>query len=66
MDIPRPNAVRDRRRRRILYSVVALAAVALVTVGLSRLKPAAPGVEKATTYTDTVKRGDFQRQVRGN
>lgn len=66
MDIPRPNAARDRRRRRILHSMVALAAVALVTVGLSRLKPAAPGVEKATTYTDTVKRGDFQRQVRGN
>ncbi|MEW6305740.1 MAG: HlyD family efflux transporter periplasmic adaptor subunit [Verrucomicrobiota bacterium] len=36
-----------------------------VTVGLSRLEPAAPTVEKAATWTDTVKRGEMLRQVRG-
>ena len=37
----------------------------LVTVGLSRLKPAAPSVERATVLIDTVKRGPMLRQVRG-
>lgn len=40
-------------------------AVPLVTWGLSRLKPAAPGVERATVWLDTVKRGPMLRQVRG-
>jgi len=39
--------------------------VALVTMGLSRLKPAAPGVERSTVWIDTVKRGPMLRQVRG-
>lgn len=42
-----------------------LAAVALVTLGLSRLKPAAPVVERATVWIDTVQRGPMVRQVRG-
>lgn len=65
MDIPRPSAARDRRRRRIIYAVVGIGSVALVTMGLSRLKPAAPGVERATIWIDTVKRGPMLRQVRG-
>src|SRR5471030_3456227 len=40
-------------------------AVALVTVGLSRLKPAAPTVERAVVWPDSVKRGPMVRQVRG-
>jgi len=39
--------------------------VALVTMGLSRLKPAAPGVDRSTVWIDTVKRGPMLRQVRG-
>lgn len=39
--------------------------VALVSMGLSRLKPAAPGVDRATVWVDTVKRGPMLRQVRG-
>jgi HlyD family secretion protein len=65
MDIPRPSAARERRRRRIIYAVVGVALVALVTMGLSRLKPAAPSVERATVWIDTVKRGPMLRQVRG-
>lgn len=40
-------------------------AIVLITIGLSRLKPAAPTVERATVYIDTVKRGPMLRQVRG-
>ncbi len=34
-------------------------------MGLSRLKPAAPTVERSTVWIDTVKRGSVLRQVRG-
>jgi HlyD family secretion protein len=40
-------------------------AIGVITIGLSRLKPAAPTVERATVWPDTVKRGDMTRQVRG-
>ncbi|HEY2152875.1 MAG TPA: HlyD family efflux transporter periplasmic adaptor subunit [Vicinamibacterales bacterium] len=65
MDIARPSNVRKKRIRQIMYGAVGLAAVALVTVGLSRLKPAAPTVERAVVFPDTVKRGPMVRQVRG-
>ncbi|HEY7215282.1 MAG TPA: HlyD family efflux transporter periplasmic adaptor subunit [Thermoanaerobaculia bacterium] len=39
--------------------------ISLVTIGLTRLEPAAPTVEKETVLTDTVKRGLMLRQVRG-
>jgi len=39
--------------------------IVLVTIGLSRLEPAAPSVEKGTVWVDTVKRGPMLRQVRG-
>jgi len=48
--------------------VIAAAAVlvlAAVSIGVSRLKPAAPTVERGTVWTDTVKRGPMLRQVRG-
>jgi HlyD family secretion protein len=44
----------------------AAAVVALVTLGLSRLQPAAPLVEKSYVWMDSVKRGEMLRQVRGN
>jgi HlyD family secretion protein len=65
MDIPRESAARQRRLRRIIYLAVGLVAVASVTLGLSRLKPAAPSVEMATLWPDTVKRGPMLLQVRG-
>ncbi len=65
MDIARPNFARQRRRRRIVYAVAGIAVVALATMGLSRLKPAAPSVEKSTIWVDTVRRGSVLRQVRG-
>jgi HlyD family secretion protein len=66
MDIQRPAAdrVRIKRRRATLWAA-AVVGVLLVTLGLSRLKPAAPSVERSTVWTDTVKRGLMVRQVRG-
>jgi multidrug resistance efflux pump len=62
VDVPRPK--KSKRAKWVL--IAAGAAVLLVaTVALARLEPAAPGVERATVWTDTVRRGDMLRQVRG-
>ena len=65
MDIKREGVAAAKRRRRIVYGAIALAVVALVTLGLYRLEPAAPSVDAATVWRDTVKRGEMLRQVRG-
>ena len=65
MDIARPDRAREKQIRRMIYGGIGVAAILLVTLGLSRLKPAAPGVERATVWIDTVKRGPMLRQVRG-
>jgi HlyD family secretion protein len=65
MDIPRPSSAQARRRRRILYGVLGILIVAGITMGLSKLRPAAPSVEWSTLWPDTVKRGPMLRQVRG-
>ena len=39
--------------------------VAAVSIGVMRLKPAAPSLERGTVWTDVVKRGSMLRQVRG-
>ena len=65
MDVPRKNAKRQRRIRQGLYTVTGLVVVALVTMSLSRLQPAAPSVDRRTLWIDTVKRGSMLRQVRG-
>jgi len=51
--------------RRGLIGTTGLVVVALVTVGVSRLEPAAPGVDRRTLWLDTVKRGPMLREVRG-
>jgi len=65
MDIARPSNARKKRIRQIVYAVVGLAAVALVSFGLSRLKPAAPTVERAAVWPAKAERGPMVRQVRG-
>jgi HlyD family secretion protein len=65
MDIARPEFKKQKRRRQIIWLAIALACLAAVTVAISRLKPAAVGVERSTVWTDTVKRGSMLRQVRG-
>lgn len=63
MDVPRNPA--PRKRRRWLLGGGAAAGLALVTVAVSRLEPAAPTVDRAAIWTDTVQRGTMVRQVRG-
>ena len=65
MDIARPNAAKEKRRKRIIYGVIGAVALIAITVGLRQLKPAAPTVEKNLVWIDTVKRGPMVRQVRG-
>ena len=65
VDIPRPELARQRKMRRMVYTSVAVVAVALITLGVSRLQPAAPSVDRAVVYMDTVQRGSMLRQVRG-
>jgi RND family efflux transporter MFP subunit len=65
MDIQRPSNAAAKRKRRIIFSALAILFIAGVTLGLSKLKPAAPTVERSAIWTDTVKRGPMLRQVRG-
>jgi len=65
MDIARPEFKKQKRRRQAILLSIAVVLVVAVSVGISRLKPAAPEVERGTVWTDTVKRGPMLRQVRG-
>jgi HlyD family secretion protein len=65
MDIARPEFKQQKRRRQMVIGAVAVVIVAVLTMAVYRLKPAAPTVERGTVYTDTVKRGSLLRQVRG-
>ncbi len=65
MDIARPEVKRKKKIRRTIYIAAAVVLIPLVTYALSKLKPAAPTVDSATVWTDTVKRGPMLREVRG-
>ena len=65
MDILREDVSEKRRKKRLMVAAAGGFSVLLITLGLSRLKPAAPSVEKSTVWMDTVKRGPMLRQVRG-
>jgi HlyD family secretion protein len=65
MDIVREDFSEKRRRKRLLLASSGVTVVLLITLGLSRLKPAAPTVEKSAVWLDTVKRGPMRREVRG-
>ena len=65
MDIQRKNANRNRWLRRGLVITLAMIVLGLTTLGLSRLEPAAPAVDRRTLWIDAVKRGPMLRQVRG-
>ncbi len=67
VDIARSSdVVRKKKIRRIIYGVLFLAVIGTISVAVSRLKPAAPSVDRATVWIDTVKRGPMLRQVRGS
>jgi HlyD family secretion protein len=65
MDIPRSQGKNKKRVRQVIYAVLGVAVVGAITFGVSRMKPAAPGIERSTVWVDRVKRGPMLRQVRG-
>jgi HlyD family secretion protein len=66
MDIVRDESVKKKKRQKqTILVVVAVLAIAGVTLGVSRLKPALQSVDYGTIWPDTVKRGSMLRQVRG-
>src|ERR1700730_2757872 len=65
MDIARPEFKRQKLRRQIVMAVIGVVVVVAATVGIMRLRPAAPTVERGTVYTDTVKHGALLRQGGG-
>ena len=65
MDIARPDIARKKKIRRGIYGALTVVAAILVTIGVSRLEPAAPSVNRDTVFLDTVQRGPMVRQVRG-
>ena len=65
MDIAIPQNEHAKLVRRIVIAVVLLLGVAVVAYALTRLRPAAPSVDGASLFSDTVKRGDLLRAVHG-
>ncbi len=64
MDIIREQ--KPKRNKRIIQAAAAVLVLVLITWGLRSLQPAAPSVDRATVWTDTVKFGTMVRSVRGN
>jgi HlyD family secretion protein len=66
VDIARPSQARKKKIRRILYISAAVIVVGGISLGVSKLKPAAPTVDRAVVWIDAVKKGSMLRQVRGS
>jgi multidrug resistance efflux pump len=66
MDKPRTN---KPRKKGPIYIALAIVGAAVITLGLSRLKPAPPSIDRAVAYMDTVRQATaekaFMREVRG-
>jgi multidrug efflux pump subunit AcrA (membrane-fusion protein) len=65
MDIQRPDIKKKKQRQQWIVGGVVLLILAAAGLFVSRLKPAAPTVDRATVWTDAVKQGPLLRQVRG-
>ena len=65
MDVPRPDVARRKKKRRLIIAAASVLGLIVITVLVSRLKPAAMSVDRASVWIDTVKRGPMLRQVRG-
>ena len=54
VDIARPSQAKKKRIRRILYVTVGVVAIGAISLGVSKLKPAAPTVDRAVVWVDSV------------
>lgn len=67
MDIKRPPKSKLKKKiRNAVMITIGLAAIGGITYGLTKLKPAAPTLDRSTAVIETVKRGEMVRDVRGN
>ncbi len=67
MDIKRaPKSKLKKKIRTVVLIVIGIAAVGGITYGLSKMKPAAPTLDRSTAIIGTVKRGEMVREVKGN
>ena len=67
VDIARPASVAKKKKiRRIIFATLSILAIGGITYAVSKLKPAAPGVDRAAVWIDTVKEGPMLRLVRGS
>jgi HlyD family secretion protein len=65
MDISRPDIKKKKRRQQIIWGAVGIVVVAAIAFFVAKLKPALTPVDRATIWTDSVKRGPMLVQVRG-
>ncbi len=63
MDIQRAPAKKGRKR--LIYGGIALVSIVVMTLGLRSLKPAAPEVDRASVWIDSVQKGPLVIEVRG-
>ena len=67
MDIKRaPKSKIKKRIRNGVFIAIGVAAIGGITYGLSKMKPAAPTLDRSTAIIGTVKRGEMVREVKGN
>ena len=67
MDIKRPPKSKLKKKIRTGVMIfVGIAAIGGITYGLTKLKPAAPTLDRSTAVIETVKRGEMIRDIRGN
>lgn len=66
MDIARPDLLKKKRRQLFVWAGIGVVVLSSMAFAVSRLKPAAPSVDRSTIWPDTVKRADLTIQVRGS
>ena len=67
MDIKRtPKSKLKKRIRTGVLIAIGVVAIGGITYGLSKMKPAAPTLDRSTAIIGTVKRGEMVRDVKGN
>jgi len=66
MDIARPDIKRKKQRQMFVWAGLAVVVLAACAFAVSRLKPAAPPVDRSAIWPDTVKHGELIVQVRGS
>ena len=67
MDIKRaPKSKIKKRIRNGVFIAIGVAAIGGITYGLSKMKPAAPTLDRSTAIIAKVKRGEMVREVKGN